>query len=191
VLEAGVDEAGRGPLAGPVVAAAVILDPQNPIAGLRDSKKLSARTRSVLKAAICERAVAVGIGFASPEEIDEINIYWASLLAMRRAVDDLTVQPTRVLCDGKAVPELSMLAEAIVGGDDTVPSISAASIVAKVTRDDEMMVLHRRYPDFAFDKHKGYPTKAHIAALSRYGVTAVHRRSFAPVKRRLAQDSEH
>lgn len=178
----GVDEAGRGPLAGPVFAAAVILDDARPIEGLADSKKLSSRRRSALAHEIRLRAAAWAIANASVEEIDEINILQASLLAMRRAVEKLGVAPRQVLVDGLHRPLLPFPVHAIVRGDATVPVISAASILAKVARDDEMLALHRLHPQYGFDRHKGYPTRAHLNALRVHGVTAVHRRSFAPVR---------
>ncbi len=182
---AGVDEVGRGPLAGDVVAAAVILDPENPVSGLRDSKKLSARRREGLAAEIRRCALAIGIGRASVAEIDELNILHASLLAMHRAVRALTSPPGLVLVDGNRLPRWEFRAEAVVGGDDSVPAIAAASIVAKVQRDAELVALDRRYPGYGFAAHKGYPTRAHLAALAALGVTPAHRRSFAPVKNLL------
>ncbi|MCW5606046.1 MAG: ribonuclease HII [Burkholderiales bacterium] len=182
----GVDEAGRGPLAGPVFAAAVVLDPAAPIDGLADSKKLSARKRELLAEEIKSRAVAWGLGRASVEEIDSLNILRASLLAMRRAVETLTVAPRRVLVDGLHCPELSCPAEAVVKGDATVAAISAASILAKVARDTLMLELHGLYPQYRFDLHKGYPTALHLAALREHGVSDVHRCSFAPVKALLS-----
>ncbi|MGE0385888.1 MAG: ribonuclease HII [Gammaproteobacteria bacterium] len=182
-LEAGVDEVGRGPLAGPVVAAAVILDPDRPIEGLADSKKLSARRREQLAAAIRQRALAFALGRAEVAEIDAINILQASLLAMRRAIEALPVLPARVLVDGVHVPAVACVAHAIVGGDATVASIGAASILAKVVRDAEMTALDAEFPGYGFAVHKGYPTAAHLAALERLGPSAVHRLSFAPVRR--------
>lgn len=181
-LICGVDEAGRGPLAGPVFAAAVILDATRPIAGLADSKQLTARQREVLAPRIRLVAVAWAVASASVEEIDEINILQASLLAMRRAVEKLDVTPARVLVDGLHRPQLSMPVKAIVRGDATVAVISAASILAKVVRDSEMLALHHQHPQYGFDRHKGYPTRAHLDALRTYGITAAHRRSFAPVR---------
>ncbi len=186
VLVAGVDEAGRGPLAGPVVAAAVILDPERPIAGLADSKKLSAARRSALEAEIQAHALCWAVGRAEVEEIDRINILQASLLAMQRAVAALTTPPGRVLVDGNRCPRLPMAAEAVVKGDQTVPAISAASILAKEARDRELVALDARYPGYGFAGHKGYPTKAHLEALQCLGVTEVHRRSFGPVARLLS-----
>ena len=184
---AGVDEAGRGPLVGSVVAAAVILDPNNPIEGLNDSKKLTEKKREKLFIEIQEKALAWAIAEASHEEIDQINILQASLLAMRRAVEALQLQPEHVLVDGNKVPQgLSMSCDAVVGGDALHAEISAASILAKVTRDREMVVLDQRYPHFGFAKHKGYPTKAHFEAIAEHGVIDQHRRSYAPVKKVLA-----
>ena len=184
---AGVDEAGRGPLVGSVVAAAVILDPNNPIEGLNDSKKLSEKKREKLFVEIQEKSLAWAIAEASHEEIDQINILQASLLAMRRAVEALHLQPEHVLVDGNKVPQgLTMSCDAVVGGDALHAEISAASILAKVTRDREMVVLDRQYPHFGFAKHKGYPTKAHFEAIAEHGVIDQHRRSYAPVKKALA-----
>ncbi|TSE20499.1 Ribonuclease HII [Tepidimonas alkaliphilus] len=185
-LVAGVDEAGRGPLAGPVVAAAVILDPGAPIDGVADSKALSPARRERLFDAIHARARAVAVGLASVEEIDRLNILQATLLAMQRAVAALSLRPTRVRVDGNRLPALPVPAEAVVGGDATVAAIAAASIVAKVTRDRLMDALHREYPDYGFDRHRGYGTAQHLQALSRLGPTPAHRRSFAPVARALA-----
>lgn len=182
---AGVDEVGRGPLAGPVVAAAVILDPQRPIAGLADSKALSEQRREELAILIRERAIAWAVGRAEIEEIDRINILQASLLAMRRAVLALRPQPEFALVDGNRCPALPCEAEAIIKGDATVAVISAASILAKVTRDREMVTFEQEYPGYGFASHKGYPTKAHLTALARLGVTPIHRRSFGPVKKCL------
>ena len=184
-LVCGVDEAGRGPLAGPVVAAAVILDPNQPIVGLNDSKKLSAKRREALAIEIRAKALAWAVAEASVEEIDRINILQSSMLAMRRAVESLAVQPSRALVDGNRCPELSCPVEAIVGGDGLVASIAAASILAKTVRDAGMMALHARYPMYGFDRHMGYPTAAHVAALKEHGVSPVHRRSFGPVARLL------
>ena len=184
-LIVGVDEAGRGPLAGPVVAAAVILDPLHPIEGLADSKKLTPKRRLLLAEVIREKALAWAIGRAEVDEIDRLNILQASLLAMKRAVEALPIAAEKVLVDGNHPPSLHCPVEAIVGGDDTVAAISAASILAKVSRDREMVVLDDRYPGYGLAGHKGYPTKAHIAALETLGVTEIHRRSFGPVKRLL------
>jgi ribonuclease HII len=180
-LIAGVDEAGRGPLAGQVVAAAVILDEQNPIKGLNDSKKLTALRREKLFAEIMAKALCVSVGQASVEEIDRLNILQATMLAMQRAVKGLRLKPTKVLIDGNRIPKLDVLAEAIVGGDAKVQAISAASIIAKVTRDRQCQALHEQYPQYGFDTHKGYGTAVHLAALQKHGATPVHRRSFAPV----------
>jgi ribonuclease HII len=179
---AGVDEAGRGPLAGDVVAAAVILDPARPVPGLRDSKKLTATRREALAELIRERALAWAVARASVAEIDRLNILQASMLAMHRAVRALQPQPGYVLVDGNRLPRWSYAAEPVVGGDDRVPAIAAASILAKVQRDRELVELDARYPGYGFAAHKGYPTRAHLAALRALGVTPVHRRSFAPVK---------
>jgi ribonuclease HII len=180
---AGVDEAGRGPLAGPVYAAAVILDPVRPIAGLADSKKLSAKKREALFDEIRSRALAWHIATASVQEIDRINILQASLLAMKRAVEGLSPLPDAIIVDGLYCPKVMMPARAIVKGDAKEAAISAASILAKVARDREMKALHQRYPLYGFDRHQGYPTAAHVAALERHGVSPVHRRSYAPVQK--------
>ena len=185
-LVCGVDEAGRGPLAGPVVAAAVILDPARPIAGLNDSKKLSAKKRVALAGLIRERALAWSVAEASVEEIDQLNILHASMLAMQRAVAALQVTPERALIDGNRCPPLAMPAEAVVQGDAKVAAIAAASILAKTVRDEGMLGLHAQYPHYGFDRHMGYPTAAHCAALAAHGVSPVHRRSFAPVARQLS-----
>lgn len=182
---AGVDEVGRGPLAGDVVSAAVILNPARPIAGLRDSKKLSSTRREALAVQIKSEATAWAIGRASVAEIDSLNILQASLLAMRRAVEALSPQPGFVLVDGNRLPIWSYRAEAVIKGDDRVPAIAAASILAKVQRDSELVALDRRFPGYGFAAHKGYPTPAHLEALRTLGVTEVHRRSFAPVKNLL------
>ena len=185
-LTCGVDEAGRGPLAGPVFAAAVILDPARPVAGLADSKKLTAIRREALAVEIKARALAWGVASAGVEEIDALNILQASLLAMRRAVEKLAIAPAEVWVDGLHCPRLAVPVRAIVGGDATRANIAAASILAKVARDAEMVSLHRAHPAYGFDRHKGYPTEAHLAALRAHGVCAAHRRSFAPVRRLLA-----
>ena len=185
-LIAGVDEAGRGPLAGPVVAAAVILDELQPIKGLADSKAISARKRERLFDEIRARALCCSIAQASAEEIDRLNILQATLLAMRRAIEGLRLRPQRVLVDGNQVPLLSMPVNAIVRGDAKVQAISAASILAKVHRDRLCIELHARHPQYGFDGHKGYPTAAHLAALRAHGACAEHRRSFAPVRAQLA-----
>lgn len=182
---AGVDEAGRGPLAGAVFAAAVILDPERPIAGLNDSKKLSEKRRETLFVEIQAKALAWSIAEASAAEIDAINILQASLLAMQRAVAGLSRLPTEVLVDGNRAPAFACPARAIIGGDALEPCISAASILAKVARDHTLLELHARYPQYGFDRHKGYPTAAHMAALQAHGACPEHRRSFAPVKRVL------
>lgn len=179
ILMAGVDEVGRGPLAGAVVTAAVIL--KEPIPGLADSKKLSEKKRKLLSIQIMEHAYAYAYGRAEVEEIDKLNIHHATLLAMRRAVEALPIQPDTVKVDGLHLPELSMPAEAIVQGDSLIPEISAASILAKVLRDEEMVELDRIYPGYGFSEHKGYPTAAHRAALIRLGPCPIHRRSYAPV----------
>jgi ribonuclease HII len=180
---AGVDEVGRGPLAGDVVTAAVILDPSNPVEGLRDSKKLSESRREELAIIIREKAIAWSIARASVAEIDELNILQASLLAMKRAVEALTPQPGYVLVDGNRLPQWSYPSEPVVKGDDRVPAIAAASILAKVQRDNELVALEQKYPGYGFAAHKGYPTAAHLHALQSLGVTPVHRRSYAPVRR--------
>ena len=185
-IVAGVDEVGRGPLAGDVVAAAVILG-DSPPAGLTDSKALSPRQRERLAETIRSEAVAWSLGRATVAEIDELNILQASLLAMRRAVEALSVQPSLVLVDGNHLPRWSYEARAVIKGDLSEPAISAASIVAKVTRDSEMVILDDRYPGYGFAAHKGYPTKGHLAALASLGVSPVHRQSFGPVKRLLAR----
>ncbi len=187
-LTCGVDEAGRGPLAGPVYAAAVILDAALPVAGLADSKTLTPRQREALALEIRTRAIAWAVASASVEEIDTLNILQASLLAMRRAVEQLAVKPGQVLVDGLHRPRLAVPVRAIVRGDATVPEIAAASILAKVARDREMLALHQRHPQYGFDRHKGYPTSAHLAALRAHGASAVHRRSFAPVRTQLERD---
>ena len=181
-LAAGVDEVGRGPLAGPVVAAAVVLDPTRPVDGLKDSKRLTAARRRDLDREVRSRAVAVAVGRADVEEIDGINILNAALLAMKRAVERLMVLPGLVFVDGNRAPRLTMPVVPVVGGDDRVPAISAASIVAKVVRDAEMEALAQTYPQYGFERHKGYATRAHLAALKRFGPTPLHRRSFAPVR---------
>lgn len=181
----GVDEAGRGPLAGPVSAAAVILDDANPVPGLNDSKKLSERKRDLLAPLIKQRALAWAVAYASVEEIDQLNILQATLLAMQRAVLALAIQPQLVLVDGLYCPKTSINSEAIVKGDSKVAAISAASILAKTSRDALMLQLHEQYPVYNFASHKGYPTAAHLAALREHGVSAVHRKSFKPVRDQL------
>ncbi|NOZ10963.1 MAG: ribonuclease HII [Gammaproteobacteria bacterium] len=188
-ITVGVDEAGRGPLAGPVVAAAVVLDSAKPITGLADSKKLSPQRRTELAAVIKRDAHCWATGRAEVEEIDEINILQASLLAMQRAVTALSVTPQLALVDGLHAPKLSCQVRAIVRGDSRVAEISAASILAKVERDGEMVRLDRDYPGYGFARHKGYPTAAHIQALDELGITPVHRLSFGPVKRRCHHDT--
>ena len=185
-LVAGVDEAGRGPLAGPVVAAAVILDERSPIKGLADSKQLTAARRERLYDEIRAKALCCSVALASVEEIDQLNILQATMLAMRRAVQGLRLKPSKVLVDGNRLPPLDVLAEAIVSGDALVPAISAASILAKVTRDRLLCELHLLHPEYGFDRHKGYGTAQHMQALKKHGALAVHRRSFAPVARALA-----
>lgn len=180
---AGVDEAGRGPLAGPVVAAAVVLNPENPISGLDDSKKLSAQKREEVAGVIRSNAISWSTGSASVEEIDEVNILNATMLAMQRAVTGLEVEPAVVLVDGNKTPDLSYITYALIKGDQWQESISAASILAKVERDRQMLELDQEYPQYGFARHKGYPTKMHIAILEMEGISPVHRKSFGPVKR--------
>ncbi|AKD40054.1 TPA: ribonuclease HII [Pasteurella multocida] len=184
-LIAGVDEVGRGPLVGAVVTAAVILNPHQPILGLNDSKKLSEKKRLLLAEEIKQKALAWSLGRAEAEEIDQLNILHATMLAMKRAVENLKIQPHFVLVDGNRVPELMIPAQAIVKGDGLVAEISAASILAKVARDQEMAELDKRYPEYAFAQHKGYPTALHLAKLAELGPLAQHRRSFAPVRKLL------
>ncbi|ANI99128.1 ribonuclease HII [Polynucleobacter wuianus] len=185
----GVDEAGRGPLVGAVVAGAVVLDPHIPIEGLKDSKKLTSAKREFLYEQIMDKAKAWGVGEASPAEIDEINILQATMLAMRRAIEDLTTRlggwPDKALIDGNRCPELPIAAEAIIKGDTKEPAISAASILAKVTRDRQMQILHERHPEYGFAQHMGYPTEAHFAALQQFGACSEHRKSFSPVRKVL------
>jgi ribonuclease HII len=178
----GVDEAGRGPLAGAVFAAAVILDPARPIEGLRDSKKLTEARRSVLAEQIKAKALAWSIAYCSESEIDTLNILQASMLAMRRAIEGLKVIPTLALIDGNRCPVMPIRSEAIVKGDDKIPAISAASILAKTARDASLMALHQQYPQYGFDQHKGYPTSLHLERLRMHGVSPVHRKSYAPVR---------
>ena len=185
-LQAGVDEAGRGPLAGPVYAAAVILPEYHGVEGLADSKKLSAKQREALFDVICQTAIAWSIAYASVEEIDSINILQASLLAMKRAVEALKPQPHAIVVDGLFCPKVQMPAQAIVKGDSKVAAISAASILAKVARDQEMMRWHALMPQYGFNRHKGYPTAAHLAALHAHGVSRIHRLSYAPIRKLLA-----
>jgi ribonuclease HII len=189
-LIAGVDEAGRGPLAGPVVAAAVMLDVRFPIRGLADSKQLSPRRREQLFDEIRAKALCCSVAQASVEEIDRLNILQATLLAMQRAVKGLRLKPTKVLVDGNRLPSLDVLAEAVVSGDSLVPAISAASIVAKVTRDRLLDELHALHPGYGFDRHKGYGTAQHLQALQALGPLDVHRRSFAPVARALQRQAD-
>lgn len=185
-LICGVDEAGRGPLAGPVFAAAVILDPRKPIAGLRDSKKLSELRRNELALQIKSDALAWCIAECCEEEIDTLNILQASMLAMKRAVEGLPMLPTLALIDGNRCPILKIRSEAIIKGDDKVAAISAASILAKTARDAALMILHERYPHYALDRHKGYPTALHLERLRLHGVSPIHRKSYAPVRALLA-----
>jgi ribonuclease HII len=182
---AGVDEAGRGPLAGPVYAAAVVLNPELPITGLTDSKLLTAKKREKLAQLIQEHALAFAVARAEVHEIDEINILHASLLAMRRAVEMLSLAPELVLIDGNRCPQLNCETQAIIKGDQTVPAISAASILAKVARDQEMILLDQQYPGYGFAIHKGYGTQQHLLALKKLGASPIHRRSFAPVKNEI------
>lgn len=186
-LLAGVDEVGRGPLAGDVVTAAVILDKNNPIQGLRDSKKLSEKKRLALYGEIKEKALSYSIARCSVAEIDQHNILQASLIAMKRAVESLPIQPEYVAVDGNKIPKWNYASEAVVKGDDRVAEIAAASILAKVTRDSELVELHDKYPQYGFNKHKGYPTKVHLAAIEEFGVTEHHRKSFGPVKASIEQ----
>jgi len=186
-MVAGVDEVGRGPLAGPVVAAAVILDPDNPVEGLMDSKKLTEKRREKLALEIQQKALSWALGRAEVEEIDRINILQASLVAMSRAVDGLTAKPVQVLVDGNKCPDVPFPVEAIVKGDSLIEAISAASIIAKVARDNEMIELDATYPGYGLAKHKGYPTAMHRQALLDLGVTEIHRRSYKPVRDALEQ----
>jgi ribonuclease HII len=190
MLMCGVDEAGRGPLAGPVSAAAVILDPTRPIEGLADSKKLSEKQRDQLAPIIRERALAWAVAYAEVDEIDTVNILQATLLAMRRAVLALPIQPQQVLVDGLYCPQTGIPSKAIVKGDSKIAAISAASILAKIARDELMLKLHTQYPQYGFDRHKGYPTAAHVAALREHGVSEVHRRSFRPVREALSYSQQ-
>jgi len=185
-LVCGVDEAGRGPIAGPVFAAAVLLDPRRPVHGLRDSKLLTAARRESLARSIQDAALAWAVASASVEEIDRLNILQASLLAMRRAVERLSIAPQEAWIDGNRCPVLACAAHAVVRGDRNVPQISAASILAKTARDAEMLRLHAQYPCYRLDRHKGYPTPEHLALLARHGACAVHRRTFAPVREILS-----
>ncbi len=187
-LVAGVDEVGRGPLCGPVVTAAVILDPARPILGLNDSKKLSESRREILFDEICEKALAWCVARADVEEIDRLNILHATMLAMQRAIAGLSVTPRLALIDGNRCPQLQMPSSAVIQGDSKVPAIAAASILAKVSRDREMHQLDHQYPGYGIAGHKGYPTPEHLSALLRLGPTNIHRRSFAPVRRLLEGD---
>lgn len=191
-LVAGVDEAGRGPLAGSVVAAAVILDPVKPIDGLHDSKVLTAGQREDLADEIREKALAFEVAEASVEEIDRLNILHASMLAMSRAIEGLKISPDHCLIDGNRCPVTRFNCQAVVKGDALVKEISAASILAKVTRDRDMVALHQKHPEYGFDSHKGYPTKRHLKALREHGLLDIHRRSFGPVREiQTASDMEH
>lgn len=183
---AGVDEVGRGPLAGAVVTAAVILDPQNPIDGLNDSKKLSEKKRELLADEIKQKALCFAFGRAEVEEIDQLNIFHATMLAMQRAVASLSLTPSKVLVDGNKTPDFGIASEAIIQGDGKIAEISAASIIAKVARDHEMLAADREYPGYGFAKHKGYPTKHHLEAISVLGICPIHRTSYAPVQRQLS-----
>lgn len=191
LLICGVDEAGRGPLAGPVSAAAVILDDSRPITGLADSKKLSEKQRDQLAPIIRERALAWAVAYAEVGEIDDLNILQATLLAMRRAVLALQIQPQQVLVDGLYCPQTGIPSQAIVKGDSKVAAISAASILAKTARDELMLKLHVQYPQYGFDGHKGYPTPSHLAALREHGVCDVHRRSFRPVREAMRYSQQN
>ncbi len=184
---AGVDEVGRGPLAGPVVASCVLLDRNKPIEGLMDSKKLSPKKREYLASIIKEQALAYSLGRAEVAEIDSMNILKASLLAMKRAILALPVKPNKVFVDGNQIFACNIPLEAVIKGDSLIPAISAASIVAKVSRDQEMIALDEVYPEYGFKQHKGYPTKLHLEAIRQYGVTPIHRQSFAPVKAIVSQ----
>ena len=190
LLIVGVDEAGCGPLAGPVIAAAVILDQANPIHGLNDSKKLSEKRREALVPLIQQNVLAWAIARAEAHEIDELNILQARLLAMKRAVESLTITPQLALIDGNFCPQLACETRAIIGGDMSEPAISAASILAKVARDQEMLEMDTLYPGYGFAQHKGYPTKSHLLALQRLGVSPIHRLSFAPVRKLMVVDNE-
>lgn len=190
ILIAGVDEAGRGPLAGPVSAAAVILDPSRPIVGIDDSKKLSASRRASLDREIRARALAWAVAWATVEEIDRINILQASLLAMQRAVAALAIRPQRILVDGNRCPAFGLEAQAVIGGDGLIPAIGAASILAKVARDRVMEQMDLDFPGYGFARHKGYPTRVHLAALRTLGACPHHRRSFGPVRAWLESNGE-
>ena len=188
-LIAGADEVGRGPLVGAVVTAAVILDPNNPIEGLGDSKKLSEKKRLLLAQEIKQKALAWSLGRAEPAEIDDLNILHATMLAMQRAIKSLKIRPHFVLVDGNRIPDLDIPTQAIVKGDSLVPEISAASILAKVARDAEMLALDKQFPQYAFAQHKGYPTKLHLQKLAEFGVLPQHRRSFAPVRKLMSDNT--
>ena len=188
-LIAGVDEVGRGPLVGAVGTAAVILDPNNPIEGLGDSKKLSEKKRLLLAQEIKQKALAWSLGRAEPAEIDDLNILHATMLAMQRAIKSLKIRPHFVLVDGNRIPDLDIPTQAIVKGDSLVPEISAASILAKVARDAEMLALDKQFPQYAFAQHKGYPTKLHLQKLAEFGVLPQHRRSFAPVRKLMSDNT--
>ena len=188
-LIAGVDEVGRGPLVAAVVTAAVILDPNNPIEGLGDSKKLSEKKRLLLAQEIKQKALAWSLGRAEPAEIDDLNILHATMLAMQRAIKSLKIRPHFVLVDGNRIPDLDIPTQAIVKGDSLVPEISAASILAKVARDAEMLALDKQFPQYAFAQHKGYPTKLHLQKLAEFGVLPQHRRSFAPVRKLMSDNT--
>ena len=188
-LIAGVDEVGRGPLVGAVVTAAVILDPNNPIEGLGDSKKLSEKKRLLLAQEIKQKALAWSLGRAEPAEIDDLNILHATMLAMQRAIKSLKIRPHFVLVDGNRIPDLDIPTQAIVKGDSLAPEISAASILAKVARDAEMLALDKQFPQYAFAQHKGYPTKLHLEKLAEFGVLPQHRRSFAPVRKLMSDNT--
>lgn len=190
IVVCGVDEAGRGPIAGPVVAAAVILDPENPITGITDSKKLSEKKRLALSAEIKQKALAWSIAQCDVAEIDELNILHAAMLAMKRAVEALPVRPDKALIDGNRVPKLTIAAEAIIKGDLKEACIGAASILAKVERDRQMLEWHERYPQYNFAKHKAYGTAEHLAALAKHGACPIHRRSFRPVREAIAASAE-
>jgi len=190
-LIGGVDEAGRGPLAGSVVAACVILGPNHNIQGIADSKRLSEKKRNYLSSVIKERAKAWMVASASVAEIDQLNILQATLLAMKRAVDGLPIIPDVILVDGNHSPDINIPVKTVIKGDSLITEIAAASILAKTTRDAEMQELHQRFPQYGFDRHKGYPTKAHIAALRRYGITDCHRKSFAPVRHLVCLNHQH
>lgn len=182
-LIAGVDEVGRGPLAGPVMAAAVILNPQKPIVGLADSKKLTSKRRETLFELIKKNSLAWALGEASVEEIDSINILQASLLAMKRAIDTLSIKPKHIQVDGGFLPKVEYSIESVIDGDNLIPAISAASIIAKVIRDRKMVTYDKTYPEYGFAQHKGYGTRKHLQALQEYGITPIHRHSFAPVRK--------